>query len=145
MIMKQEATNVAFGGVASLPPSCGVGGALSTNSVTSTPSGRPTALELNTPIVHAPALGPHGRGGVPISRFGDFRPPSASIGPGIDLNRTPSTRCGTPAGLKKPHRMSTANMPRAVNLLDEMPVPDDEVMAHPTCQLALSVAYSASP
>jgi hypothetical protein len=29
MMMKQEAINVAFGGVASLPPSCAVGGALS--------------------------------------------------------------------------------------------------------------------
>jgi uncharacterized protein YkwD len=36
MMMKQEAINVAFGSVASLPSSCGVGGALSTSSVTST-------------------------------------------------------------------------------------------------------------
>jgi hypothetical protein len=72
MMMKQEAINVAFGGVASLPLPCGVGGALSTSSVTSTPSGRPPALELNTPVAHAPALGAHGRGGVPLSRFSDF-------------------------------------------------------------------------
>jgi hypothetical protein len=72
MMMKQEAINVAFGGVASMPPSCGIGGTLSTISVTSTPSGRPPALELNTHVVHAPALGAHGRGGVPLSRFGDL-------------------------------------------------------------------------
>jgi hypothetical protein len=58
MMMKQKAINMAFGGVASMPPSCGIGGALSTSSVTSTPSGRPPALELNTPVVHAPALAP---------------------------------------------------------------------------------------
>jgi hypothetical protein len=57
MMMKQEAINVAFDDIASLPPSCAVGGALSTSSVTSTPSGRPPALELNTPVAHAPALG----------------------------------------------------------------------------------------
>jgi hypothetical protein len=139
MMMKQEAINVAFGGVASLPPSCGVGGALSTSSVTLTLSGRPPALELNTLVAHAPTLGTHGQGGVPLSRFGDFRPLSALIGPVIDLNRTPSTGCDTPAGLKKPRRMSTADMPRAVNLFDEMPTLDNEVMAHPSCQLALLV------
>jgi hypothetical protein len=101
MTMKQEAINVVFGGVASMPPSCGVSGALSTSSVTSTPSGRPPELELNTPAAHAPALGAHGRGGVPLSRFGDFRPPSASTEPGIDLNRTPSTGCGTPGRLEE--------------------------------------------
>jgi hypothetical protein len=37
MMMKQEAINVAFGGVASVPPLHSVGGALSTSSVTSTP------------------------------------------------------------------------------------------------------------
>jgi hypothetical protein len=36
--------------------------------------------------------------------------------------------------------MSTADMPRELNLFDEMPVTDDEVMAHPSCQLALPVA-----
>jgi hypothetical protein len=61
MMMKQEAINVAFGGVASMPPSCAIGDALSTSSVTSTPSGRPPALKLNTPVAHAPALGAHGR------------------------------------------------------------------------------------
>jgi hypothetical protein len=75
MMMKQEAINVAFGIVTSLPPSCAIDGALSRSSVTSTPSGRPPALELNMPIVHAPALGAHGRGGVPLSQFGDLRPP----------------------------------------------------------------------
>jgi hypothetical protein len=140
MMMEQETINVAFGGVASMPPSCGVGDALLTSSVTSTPSGRPPALELNTHVVHAPALGARGRGGVPLSRFGDLQPPSGSPGPGIDLNRTPSTGCGTPAGLKKPRRMSTADMPRVVNLFDEMAAPTDEVMAHSSCQLALSVA-----
>jgi hypothetical protein len=35
--------------------------------------------------------------------------------------------------------MSTADMPRAVNLFDEMPTLDNEVMAHPSCQLALLV------
>jgi hypothetical protein len=139
MMKKQEAINVAFSGVASLPPSCGVGGALSTSSVTSTLSGRPPALELNTLVAHAPAMGAHGQGGVPLSRFGDFRPLSALIGPVIDLNRTPSIGCGTPAGLKKPRRMSTADMPRAVNLFDEMPTLDNEVMAYPSCQLALLV------
>jgi hypothetical protein len=75
-------------------------------------------------------------GGVPLSRFGDLRPPSGSPGLGIDLNRTPSTGCGTPAALKKPRRMCTANMTWAVNLFDEMSAPTDEVMAHPSCQLA---------
>jgi hypothetical protein len=44
MMMKQEAINVAFGGVASLPLLSVVGGALSTSSVTSTPSDRPPAV-----------------------------------------------------------------------------------------------------
>jgi hypothetical protein len=79
---------VVFGGVASLPPSCAIGGALSMSSVTSTPSGRPPTLKLNTPVVHAPTLGAHGRCGVPLSRFGDLHPPSGSARPGIDLNRT---------------------------------------------------------
>jgi hypothetical protein len=140
MMMKQEAINVASGGVASLPPSCAVGGALSTFSVTSTPSGRPPALDLNMPVLHVPALDAHGRGGVLLSRFGDLQPPSGSAGLGIDLNHTPSTGCGTLAGLKKAHRMSTADMPRAVNLFDEMLAPTEEVMAHPSCQLALPVA-----
>jgi hypothetical protein len=132
-------------GIASLPlSSVVVGGALSTSSVTSALSGRPPVLEPNTPIAHAPALGAHGRGGVALSRFGDLRPPSGSAGPDIDLNRTPLTGCNTPAGLKKPHRMSTANKPRAVNLFDEMlghaRVPTDEVMAHPSCKFPLPVA-----
>jgi hypothetical protein len=131
---------VAFSGVASLPPSCAVSGALSTSLVTSTPSGRPPALELNTPVVHAPALGTHGRGDVLLSRFGDLGPPSVSPGPGLDLNRTPSIGCGTPAGLKKPCRMCNVDMPRVVNLFDEMPAPTEEVMAHLSCQLALPVA-----
>jgi hypothetical protein len=126
-----------------LPPSSVVSSALSTSSVTSIPSGSPPALEPNTHVVHAPALGAHGRGGVALSRFGDLRSPSGSAGPGIDLNRTPSIGCGTPAGSKKPRRMSTADMPRAVKLFDEMPghagAPADEVMAHPTCQLPLPV------
>jgi hypothetical protein len=58
MMMKQEAINVAFGGIASLPPPCVVGGALSTSSVTSASSGCPPALELNMPVAHAPALAP---------------------------------------------------------------------------------------
>jgi hypothetical protein len=129
---------VAFGNIASLPPSSIiVGGALSTSSVTSALSGRPPALEPNTPIVHAPAPGAHDRGGVTLSRFGDLRPLSGSAGPDIDLNRTPLTGCDTPAGSKKPHRMPTADKPRAVNLFDEMPgharAPTDEVMAHPSC------------
>jgi hypothetical protein len=103
-------------------------------------SGRPPALEPNTLVTHAPALGAHDRGGVALSRFGDLRPPLGSAGPGIDFNRTPSIGCGTPAGSKKPLRMS---MPRAVNLFDEMPdhagAPTDEVMAHPSCQLPLPV------
>jgi hypothetical protein len=66
--------------------------------------------------------------------------PSGLARPDIDLNRTPSTGCGTPAGLKKPRRMSTTDMPRAVNLFDEMTAPTEEVMAHPFCQLALPVA-----
>jgi hypothetical protein len=61
MIVKQEAINVAFGGAASVPPPHSIGGALSTSSVTSTPSGRPPALDPNTPVVHAPALGAHDR------------------------------------------------------------------------------------
>jgi hypothetical protein len=119
---------------------CLVGGALSTSSVTSTLSGRPPALELNTPVAHAPALGAHGRGGVPLSRFGDLRPPSGFPRLGIDLNRTPSTGCGILVGLKKPRRMCTADMPRAVNLFYEMSAPTEEVMAHPSCQLALPAA-----
>jgi hypothetical protein len=74
MMMKQEAINVAFGGVASLPPPCVVGGALSTSSVTSASSGCPPALELNMPVAHAPALGAHDRDGIPPSRLGDLRP-----------------------------------------------------------------------
>jgi hypothetical protein len=57
MMMKQEATNVAFDDIASLALSCAIGGALSTSSVTSTPRGRPPALEINTPVAYAPALG----------------------------------------------------------------------------------------
>jgi hypothetical protein len=72
MMMKQEAINVAFGGVASMPPSCAIGGALSMSSVTSTPSGWPPTLELTTPVAHAPALDAHGQGGIPLSRFGDL-------------------------------------------------------------------------
>jgi hypothetical protein len=115
MMMKQEAINVAFGGVASVPPLHSVGGALSTSSVTSTPRGRPPALEPNTPVAHALALGAHGQCGASLSRFGDLRPMPGLAGPGIDLNRTPSTGCATPAGSKKPHRIST------VNLFDDMP------------------------
>jgi hypothetical protein len=82
---------VAFGGVASLPPSSIFGGALSTSSVTSTLSGHPPALEPNTPVAHAPALGAHGRGGIALSLFGDLCPPSGSAGPSINVNRTLST------------------------------------------------------
>jgi hypothetical protein len=35
--------------------------------------------------------------------------------------------------------MSTADMPRAVNLFDKMPEHTEEVMAHPSSQLALPV------
>jgi hypothetical protein len=136
---------VAFDGVASLPPSCGIGGALSTSSLTSTPSGRPPALELNTSVAHAPALGAHDQGGIPLSRFGDFRPPSVSIGPDIDLKRTPSIGCGTPTGLKKPCCMSTADMPRAVNLFSKMPAPDDEVMAHPSFSIGIAGGLERQP
>jgi hypothetical protein len=96
MMKKQEAINVMFGGVASVPPPQSVGGALSMSSVTSTPSGRPTAMEPNTPVAHASALGAHGRGGAALSRFGDLHPTSGSVGPGIDLNRTPLIGCATP-------------------------------------------------
>jgi hypothetical protein len=58
MMMKQEAINVAFGGGgASVPPPHSVSGALSTSSVTLTPSGLPPVLEPNTSVAHAPALG----------------------------------------------------------------------------------------
>jgi hypothetical protein len=143
MMMKQEAINVAFGGGAYVTPPHSIGDALSTSSVTSTSNGRPPALEPNTDVVHAPALGTHGRGGASLSRFGDLRPTLGSAGPDINLNRTPSTGCATPAGSKKLHRISTADMPRAVNLFDDMPehaqAPTDEVMAHLTCQLSLPV------
>jgi hypothetical protein len=50
--------------------------------------------------------------------------------------------------MKKPRRISTADMPRAVKLFDNMPeqalVPTEEVIAHPTCQLSLPVGSSAS-
>jgi hypothetical protein len=95
------------------------------------------------PVAHDPVLGAHVRGGAALSRFGDLRPPSGSTGPGINLKRTPSTGCATPVGSKKPRRMSTADMPRVVNMFDDMPdharAPADEVMAHPTCQLPLPV------
>jgi hypothetical protein len=97
MMMKQEAINIAFDDVVSVPPPQSIGGALSMSSVTSTPSGRPIALEPNTPVTHAPVLGAHGRGGAALFWFGDLHPTSSgSVGPGIDLNRTPSTRCATP-------------------------------------------------
>jgi hypothetical protein len=80
MMKKQEAINVTFGGVASPPPSSAVGDALSTSSVTSTPSGCPPALEPNTPIAHALALGAHCRGSAVLSQFGDLRPTSGSAG-----------------------------------------------------------------
>jgi hypothetical protein len=90
MMMKQEAINVAFGGVASVHPSSVVEGSLSTCSVTSTSSGRPLALEPNTHVTHAPALGAHGEGAAALSRFGILRPPSGSTWLGINLNRTSS-------------------------------------------------------
>jgi hypothetical protein len=143
MMMKQEAINVAFGGVTSVPPPHSVSGALSTRPITSTPSGIPPALEPNTPVAHALALGAHGRGGTSLSRFGNLNPMSGSAGSCIDLNRTPSTGCTTSTVSKKPRRISTVNMPRVVNLFDDMPeharAPTDEVMAHPTCQLSLPV------
>jgi hypothetical protein len=134
---------VAFGDITSLPLSSVIGGTLSTILVTSTPSGRPPALEPNTPVVHAPTLGACCQGGAMLSRFGNLRPMSGSAGPGIDHNRTPSTRCATPAGTKKPCHISTADMPPAVNLFNDMPepaqAPTNEVMGHPTCQLSLPV------
>jgi hypothetical protein len=149
MMIKREAINVAFGSVALVPLSSAVGGALLTSSVTSTLSGRPPALEPKTPIAHAPALGAHGRGGATLSHFGDLRPSPGSTGSSTDLNRTPLTGCATPTNLKKPCCVSTADMPSAVNLFDDMPdhtrVPTDMVMTHPTCQLPLPVGQSASP
>jgi hypothetical protein len=63
--------------------------------------------------------------------------------PAIDLNRTPSTGDTTPVGAKKPRRISTIDVPRTINLFDDMPeqarAPTKEVMAHPTCQLSLLV------
>jgi hypothetical protein len=48
-----------------------------------------------------------------------------------------------PGRLEEALHMSTADMPRAVNLFDEMPdhagAPTDVVMAHRTCQLPLPV------
>jgi hypothetical protein len=126
-----------------VPPPHSVGGALSTSSIMSTPSGRPP-MEPNTSVVHAPALGAHGRMGAVLFQFGDLRPMSSgSAGPCIDLNRTPPTGDTTPASAQKPRRISTTDMPRAVNLFDDMPeqarAPTEEVMAHPTCQLSLPV------
>jgi hypothetical protein len=116
MMMKKETINVAFGGVASVPLLSAIDVPLSTSSVTSTPSGRPPALDPNTPVAHAPTLGALVWGGVAFSWFGDLHLPSGSAGPDIDLNRTPSIGCTTPAGLKKPRCMSTADMPRTVKV-----------------------------
>jgi hypothetical protein len=58
---------------------------------------------------------------IALSRFGDLRPTlSGSAGPAIDLNR-PSIGDTTPAGAKKPHCISSADIPRVVNLFDDMP------------------------
>jgi hypothetical protein len=132
-----------FGGTASVPPPHSVSGALSTSSVMASLSGRPP-LEPNTHVAHAPTLGAHNQTGATLSRFGDLRPMSlGSAGPAIDLNRTLSTGDTTLSGAKKPRRNSTASMPRAVNLFDDMPeqagAPNEEVMTHPTCQLSLLV------
>jgi hypothetical protein len=67
IMMKQESINMAFGSVASVPPSSAIRGALSTSSVTSTPSSRPPVLDPNTPVAHAPALGALSGGGVALS------------------------------------------------------------------------------
>jgi hypothetical protein len=108
MLIKQEALNVAFSSAAFVPPPNSVGGTLSTSSVTSSPS-------------RHPSLGAHGRMSVALSRFGDLRPTSSgSAGPAIDLNRA-STGDTTWVGMKKPHRISSADIPRAVNLFDDMP------------------------
>jgi hypothetical protein len=45
---------------------------------------------------------------------------SGSAGLAIDLNR-PSIGDTTPAGAKKPHCISSADIPRVVNLFDDMP------------------------
>jgi hypothetical protein len=121
MLMKHEARNVAFGGAASVPPPHSVAGALSTSSVTWTPSGRPP-LEPRTPGAHAPSLGAHARTGGALSRLVELYLTSSELaGPAIDLNRTPSTCDTTPACTKKPGRISTTDKPRAVNLFDEKP------------------------
>jgi hypothetical protein len=143
MLIKQEALNATFGGTASVPPPHSVSGALSTSSVMASLSGSPP-LDPNTHVAHAPALGAHDQMGAALSRFCDLRPMSSgSAGPAINLNRTPSTGDTTSSDVKKPHRNSTARMPRAVNLFDNMPeqagAPNKEVMTHPTCQLSLLV------
>jgi hypothetical protein len=104
-----------------VPPPNPVAGALSTSSVMSTPSGRPP-LEPRTPGAHTPSLGAHARSGGTLFRLGVlWHTSSESVGPASNLNRTPSTCDTIPACAKKPPCISPANMPRAVNLYDEMP------------------------
>jgi hypothetical protein len=109
MLMKQEALNIVFGGAASVPPPYSIGGALSTSSVTLTPSRCPS-LEPNKPLARAPALGAHCRTGAALSRFGDLHTTSlGSIGPAIDLNRTLQIGDTTPTGARKHHHISTSH------------------------------------
>jgi hypothetical protein len=95
------------------------------------------------PVTHALALGAHGQTGVALSRVGDHRSTSGSAGHAIDLNRAPLTGGTTPTVSKKPCHISTADMPRTVNPVNDMPeharAPTEEVMTHRTCQLSLSV------
>jgi hypothetical protein len=147
MLMKQEAFHITFGSASTMPPPYSVGSALSTSSVTSTPIGH-SPLEPNTPVTHAPSLGAHARTGGTLSWLGDLRPTSSGLaGLAIDLNRTSSIGDTTPTCMKKPRRISTAGMPRAVKLFDNMTeqalVPTEEVIAHPTYQLSLPVGSSA--
>jgi hypothetical protein len=123
MMMKQEALNIAFGGASSLPPPHSVGGVLSTSSVTSTPSRRPP---LEARAQHScrrcSCTGrPRSdwRRALPV-----WRPLPDIVGVDRAYHRPqPDTidKGHHPEGPKKPRRISTADMSRAVNMFDKMP------------------------
>jgi hypothetical protein len=133
MLMKHEALNFAFG----VPVLC----LLPTPSRSIDKLGHidtdgHAPLEPWMPSPHAPLLDAHARNGGTLSRLSELRPTSSeSAWPVVDLNRTPSTGDTTPACAKKPRHITITDMPRAVNLFDEMHeealVPTDEVMPFP--------------
>jgi hypothetical protein len=133
MLMKLEAANIMFGGATYVPLAYPVAGALSTSSVMSTLSDCPS-LVPTTPGAHAPSVGAHARTGGVLSRLGELRLTSSEVtGPAINLNGKSSIGDTTPTCTKKPHCISPADMPRVVNLFDEMPeqvpVPTGGVMS----------------